>query len=327
MPSASPILSLPKHQLAIVAQGPGQLALQENRSLPLLEHDMVIVKTAAVAINPADAKMLDYSAAPGAIHGYDFAGTVVALGEDALATGHLAIGDRVAGLVHGMNKLLPDVGAFAQYVGACADLLLKIPDHMSFEEGASFGTGVATASLGLFSELRVPASLDQLRNYRPVNDRPAERKVDDREFVLVAGGSTATGTRAIQLLKLYLALFILLTTLLNHVCTPRARWTRLNYFDANHQRYPLVPAFARSQRAHPQIPNYASALAPRRFSITTVPRALLTSAHTHATNLPTPSIASPRPIQHSYVTPPSAVPVAVTSRSNPSAKLWHKLAP
>lgn len=202
MPSASPILSLPKHQLAIVAQGPGQLAIQENTALPALEHDMAIVKTAAVAINPADAKMLDYSAAPGAIHGYDFAGIVVALGEDALATGHLAIGDRVAGLVHGMNKLRPDVGAFAQYVGACADLLLKIPDHMSFEEGASFGTGVATASLGLFSELRVPASLDQLRKYRPVNDGPAEIEVDEREFVLVAGGSTATGTRAIQLLKL-----------------------------------------------------------------------------------------------------------------------------
>jgi hypothetical protein len=31
---------------------------------------MVMVKTAAVAINAADAKMLDYSAAPGAIHGY-----------------------------------------------------------------------------------------------------------------------------------------------------------------------------------------------------------------------------------------------------------------
>ena len=202
MPSAIPTLSLPKHQLAIVAQGPGQLAIQHNTPVPALEPDMAIVKTAAVAINPADAKMLDYSAAPGAIHGYDFAGTVVALGEDGHATGHLAVGDRVAGLVHGMNKLRPDVGAFAQYVGAYADLLLKIPDHMSFEEAASFGTGVATACLSLFSELRVPASLDQLREYRPASDGPAEVEVEEREFVLVAGGSTATGTRAIQLLKL-----------------------------------------------------------------------------------------------------------------------------
>lgn len=163
---------------------------------------MAIVKTAAVAINPADAKMLDYSAAKGAIHGYDFAGTIVALGVDALASGHLAVGDRVAGLVHGMNRLRPDVGAFAEYVGAYADLLLRIPDHMSFEDAASFGTGVATASLSLFSELSVPASLAQLREHQPASDGKAGADVGHREFVLVAGGSTATGTRAIQLLKL-----------------------------------------------------------------------------------------------------------------------------
>ncbi|KAL8703230.1 MAG: hypothetical protein Q9201_003588 [Fulgogasparrea decipioides] len=196
MPSAVPTSSLPSKQKAIVAQGPGQLAIQNDMAIPFLAPDMAIVKTAAVAINPADAKMLDYSAAAGAVHGYDFAGTIVALGSNASATGHLAVGDRVAGLVHGMNKLRPDVGAFAEYVGAYADLLLKLPDRMSFEKGASFGTGVATASLSLFSELGVPASLDQLRENKPVEN------IEEREFVLVAGGSTATGTRAIQLLKL-----------------------------------------------------------------------------------------------------------------------------
>lgn len=199
MPSACPTLSLPQRQTAVVAQGPGKLAIQHDVPMPALGPDMVIVKTAAVAINPADAKMLDYSAAVGAIHGYDFAGTVVALGADALAAGHLAVGDRVAGLVHGMNKLRPDVGAFAEYVGAYADLLLKIPDHMSFEEAASLGTGVATAALGLFHELRVPASLEQLSAH--MDDAPAAVN-EGRDFVLVAGGSTATGTRALQLLKL-----------------------------------------------------------------------------------------------------------------------------
>lgn len=170
--------------------------------MPFLAPDMAIVKTAAVAINPVDAKMLDYSAARGAIHGYDFAGTIVALGADAHVSGHLAVGDRVAGLVHGMNKLQPDVGAFAEYVGACADILLRIPDHMSFEDAASLGLGVATASMSLFSELRVPASLDQLREHQLVRDERAEAEVEERDFVLVAGGSTATGTRTIQLLKL-----------------------------------------------------------------------------------------------------------------------------
>lgn len=195
MVSVDPVYSLPKSQKAIVAQGPGKLALQDNVQMPALAPDMAIVKTAAVAINPADAKMLDYSAAAGAIHGYDFAGTIVALGAD--APSHLSVGDRVAGLVHGMNKLRPDVGAFAEYVGAYADLLLKIPDSMSFEQAASFGTGVATAAMSLFSEMQVPLSLGTLKQQRSM---PAG--INKGDFVLVAGGSTATGTRAIQLLKL-----------------------------------------------------------------------------------------------------------------------------
>lgn len=193
--------SIPQHQTAVVVQGPGQLAIQHNAPVPSLAPDMAIVKTAAVAINPADAKMLDYSAAPGAIHGYDFAGTIVALGEDALGSGRLAVGDRVAGFVHGMNRLRPHVGAFAEYVGACADILVKLPDGVGFEEAATLGVGIGTAVLGLFGELRIPASLDRLREggRKTPGDYEGE---EERAFVLVAGGSTATGTRAIQLLKM-----------------------------------------------------------------------------------------------------------------------------
>ncbi|KAL4733343.1 GroES-like protein [Aspergillus similis] len=201
MPSACPTFSLRQRQTAVVAQGPGKLAIRHDVTMPALAPDMVIVKTVAVAINPADAKMLDYSAAVGATHGYDFAGTIVALGANALASGYLSVGDKVAGLVHGMNKLRPDLGAFAEYVGAYADLLLKIPDHMSFEEAASLGTGVATAALGLFHELRVPTSLEQLHNFSGITESPSKEE-QGHKFVLVAGGSTATGTRALQLLKL-----------------------------------------------------------------------------------------------------------------------------
>lgn len=200
MPLICPTWSLPQRQTAVVAEGSGKLTIKHDIPISPLADDMVIVKTTAVAINPADAKMLDYSPAVGAIHGYDFAGIVVALGADALAAGRLSVGDRVAGLVHGMNKLKPDVGAFAEYVGAYGDLLLKIPDHMSFEEAATLGTGTATAALGLFHELRVPASLEQLQDHQSVKDEVLEAP-EDKEFVLVAGGSTATGTRALQLLK------------------------------------------------------------------------------------------------------------------------------
>ncbi|KAL9093356.1 MAG: hypothetical protein Q9165_004097 [Trypethelium subeluteriae] len=155
MPSATP--QIPSHQTAVVAVGPGKLTVQRNVPVPALAPDMALVKTAAVAINPVDAKMLDHSAAAGAIHGYDFAGTIVALGKDAPA--HLHVGDRVAGFVHGMNSLQPDVGAFAEYVGACADILLKVPDEMRFEDAATLGTGVGTVALGMFRDLKVPGQL------------------------------------------------------------------------------------------------------------------------------------------------------------------------
>lgn len=162
--------------------------------MPPLGPDSVIVKTAAVAINPSDAKFLDYSPAPGAIHGTDFSGTVLALGTDASAADRFSIGDRVAGLVHGMSILQPHAGAFAEYIDATAHTLLRVPDDMGFEEAASLGLAVATATFGLFYELSVPTTLDQLIS--------GGVSKSDGDFVLVAGGSTATGTRAIQLLKL-----------------------------------------------------------------------------------------------------------------------------
>ncbi|KAK0614863.1 chaperonin 10-like protein [Bombardia bombarda] len=191
MPSATTVL--PTKQTAIVAEGAGKISIRHDAPVPALGPGIAMVKTAAVAINPVDAKMLDYSPVPGAIHGYDFSGTIVALGTDTPA--HLKIGDRVAGFVHGMNPGLPDVGAFADYVAASADLILRIPDDMTFEDAASVGMGLFTAGLGLFRELRIPASLD------PSKAEPLAPE-HGPGFVLVAGGSTATGTRAIQLLRL-----------------------------------------------------------------------------------------------------------------------------
>ncbi|CRG89195.1 Protein TOXD [Talaromyces islandicus] len=193
MPSV--VYSLPSHQTAVVARQRGQLAVIHDAPVAPVDPKMAIVKTAAVAINPADAKMLDYSIAPGAIHGYDFSGTIVALGEHTPA--HLAVGDRVAGVVHGMNALQPNVGGFAEYVGAAAEFLFKIPDDMSFEDAATLGTGVGTAGLALFKELNVPGSLEL-----PEQDGKKIKKIKSPPFILICGGSTATGTRAIELAKI-----------------------------------------------------------------------------------------------------------------------------
>jgi len=57
-----------------------RIALHQDAPLPHLAPDMALVRTVAVAINPVDAKTVDYSPAVGPIHRYDFAGIVLALG-------------------------------------------------------------------------------------------------------------------------------------------------------------------------------------------------------------------------------------------------------
>jgi len=86
-----------------------------------------------------------------------------------------------------------DNGAFAEYLASSDDLLMKLPHETSFTDAAGFGVSLGTAVLGLFSNRELGFPIERI-------DAPATG--DDQEFVLVAGGSTATGTRAIQLLKL-----------------------------------------------------------------------------------------------------------------------------
>lgn len=182
-----PHATFPSTQTALVVQGSGKLALKHDVPVPALTNVGAIIKVAAVAINPVDAKILDFSPAVGAVHGHDFSGTIVALGSD--APGHLSVGDRVAGTVHGNNSLEPTIGGFSEYVASDGDLLLKLPEKMSFEEGATIGIGLGTALLCIFRELELPGPI-----------YPPEPSNSDK-FVLVAGGATATGTRTIQLLK------------------------------------------------------------------------------------------------------------------------------
>ena len=90
--------------------------------------------------------------------------------------------------MQGMHSPTPRVGAFAEYVGAIDVVLMKVPDHMSFEQAASLGTGIGTMGLALFHNLQVP--------------RYPTKPATEERTVLVYGGSTASGTIALQLLKL-----------------------------------------------------------------------------------------------------------------------------
>ncbi|KAL8335869.1 hypothetical protein RB598_009860 [Gaeumannomyces tritici] len=199
-------LSLPQSQSAIVGVKASAdsdeviNSLGTGIALPALEDDMFMVKNVAVGLNHVDNKM---GASPGAIAGMDFAGHVVAKGR--LARGAAAVpievGDRVAGVVLGMHPTSPLVGAFAQYTGASEGGVLRLPDHMSMEQGASLASGLGTVGLALFHSLQIPGyPLEP-----PPQPQPAAGVQEGRlppRHVLIYGGSSAVGTLAIQVVKL-----------------------------------------------------------------------------------------------------------------------------
>jgi NADPH:quinone reductase-like Zn-dependent oxidoreductase len=186
---------LPGRRSAIVCVSniPGaNLAVSHDIPLPIpLEAGCVLVRTFAVALNPCDWKMPDRFPAIGSVGGSDFAGTIVALSDDIEETHpSLAIGDRVCGAVHGFDPSDPRTGSFSNFVLATADILLKVPEGVGWQDAAAIGgTGIATLGIAFHQHLLPGLSLC------------APYSQDGAFHVLVYGGGTATGTMAIQLLK------------------------------------------------------------------------------------------------------------------------------
>lgn len=178
--------STPEIQTAIIANASGDLVISKDIPLPVLEPDMVLVKTGAVGVNPVDVKLTGPMASEGAVAGSDCAGTIVAISPNIPAS-RFSIGDRVCTAVPPMNPLKPRVGAFAEYVGAYANFTLRVPDRMSLECAATLGVALTTIGYALFRSLKIPGHPEQ----------PAANST----YVLIYGGSTASGTMAIQLVR------------------------------------------------------------------------------------------------------------------------------
>ncbi|KAL4884293.1 chaperonin 10-like protein [Aspergillus karnatakaensis] len=176
------VTTLPTTQTAVVARK-GHYAIVANAPIPPLEPDSILIRTEAVAINPVDLNTVTNFDYDGTTGGFDVAGTVVAVGRE--VDNGLHEGDRVGATVHGMNSLRPADGAFAQYVVTPADLAIKIPADTPIESAATLPVGVGTVGLALRS-----LGLDSATTTSP-----------NKALVLVHGGSTATGTLAIQFLR------------------------------------------------------------------------------------------------------------------------------
>jgi len=152
---------------------------------PIPADNEVLVKVRAVSLNAWDWDMLtgkpfEYRIFGGffkpkneLIHGCDIAGKVSAIGN---SVKHFQVGDDVFGdLAEG------GWGAFAEYVCACENDLIRKPARMTFAEAACLSHGGNLAVQGLIDF----------------------GKMESGQRVLLNGGGGSTGTLAIQLAKSY----------------------------------------------------------------------------------------------------------------------------
>lgn len=168
----------------------GGVATVSECAIPVPANDEVVVKVAAVCLNPIDWKIL-YGAKSSAptILGCDLAGRVASIGDDVTT---IEIGDRVIGFLAGGqdafmfnfvccplnppdyeltcllkycadttvhekgNPLRPNDGAFAQYVAVPAHLVIHISQDMSFVTRATLPTPIFVSGFSLYRHLSLP---------------------------------------------------------------------------------------------------------------------------------------------------------------------------
>lgn len=85
-------------------------------------------------------------------------------------------------------------GSFSEYIAVDPQLAVHIPESMSFEAASTLGMGVGTAAQALYQTLELPL--------------PLSGTVPRSRDLLIYGGSTATGSLAVQFAKRYASLYV-----------------------------------------------------------------------------------------------------------------------
>lgn len=203
--------TLPSTMSALLCPAPSsnpkqaRAVLSHNHPLPSPRPDYALVKVHSVALNPTDWKHISYLATENAVVGCDCSGTIASLPSNpsSSSSSDLKVGDEVIAFCHGVNAVEKEDGCFAQYAMCKFPLIIKKPKSLSFEESSTFGVGISTVAQGLYQSLALPCPIDsqppQWGDYVKSNEKG---KVEKGEYVLIYGGSTATGTLGIQFAKM-----------------------------------------------------------------------------------------------------------------------------
>jgi NADPH2:quinone reductase len=166
---------------AMVINRFGDTEIFEMQKLPIptVTEGHVLIRVRTTSVNPLDTKLRRglipplTPQFPAVLHG-DVAGEVVKVGAKVK---NFKIGDRVFGCAGGINPL---GGALAEYMLADERLIAKLPDQISFEEGAAIALVGLTAWESVFDKI----------------------VINPGDSVMVLGGTGGVAHIAIQLARL-----------------------------------------------------------------------------------------------------------------------------
>ncbi|KAF7588975.1 hypothetical protein BBP40_004942 [Aspergillus hancockii] len=156
--------------------------------LPKPGPGQLLIRSHAVAINPADWKNQDFGYFLPVIPfilGIDVAGTVEEVGEGVT---RFTKGQRVAVHVQGLRDKDNAQGAFQLYPIAAENFTTAIPDSLTFEQAVVLPLAISTAASGLY-----------LPHYLGISSLPSSNPKPTGRTILLWGGASSVGATAIQL--------------------------------------------------------------------------------------------------------------------------------
>ncbi|PWY72699.1 zinc-binding oxidoreductase CipB [Aspergillus eucalypticola CBS 122712] len=149
----------------------------------------ILIKNAAISINPADWKIQTYGAPwlknwPFVL-GTDVAGVVVDVGPDVV---RFTKGQRVVAYCHCLGTGNPANSGFQLYTLVKEITVAGIPDTITFEEASVLPQAISTAAAGLFLKESLDLSIPPPTGVKPTG-----------KSILIWGGASSVGATTIQL--------------------------------------------------------------------------------------------------------------------------------
>ncbi|KAL4877827.1 chaperonin 10-like protein [Aspergillus karnatakaensis] len=165
----------------------------QDASYPTPGPGEIVIKNAAVAINPSDWKIQTYGApwlrSWPFILGTDVAGVVANVGP---GVRRFTKDQRVVAYCHNLGTGVSANSGFQLYTLVKETTAAGIPDAITFEEAAVLPQAISTAAAGLFLKESLDLPL-------PTCDATASKPTSTTKSILIWGGASSVGATAIQL--------------------------------------------------------------------------------------------------------------------------------